>query len=112
MMLNFDGMSSLRLRTLGTHGLLIHLTALPLDVPPHWVQKMVLSHLSRECDRSMPCQGCPAGTLMLRLSRLYMKTGMVPEADMAKRIASATYFDGAAVRSDCTLFLNFLRAVA
>ena len=105
-------MSSLRFRMLGLQGAAIQGTRLPLDVPPHWVQQMVLSHLSRECDRSMPCHGCPTGTLILRLSRLYMKTGMVPEADMAKRTASAASFAAAAVRSDCTFFLNFLRAVA
>ena len=45
-------------------------------------------------------------------SRLYMKTGMVPEADMANLTTNAASFAAVAVKSDCTFFLNFLRAVA
>ena len=45
-------------------------------------------------------------------SLLYMKTGMVPEADMANLTAIAASFAASAVKSDCTFFLSFLRAVA
>ena len=112
MMLYLEGIRPLRSSTLGMHGLFIQLTVLPLEVPPHCVQKMVLSHLRREWERCMPCHGWPSGTLMHRRSRLYMKTGIVPDAIMANRTANAASFAAAAVRSDCTFFLNFLRAVA
>ena len=57
MMLYLEGINSLRPSTLGTHCLFIHLTVLPLDVPPHCVQKMVLSHLRRSWDWCKPCHG-------------------------------------------------------
>ena len=52
------------------------------------------------------------GTLMHSFLLLYMKTGDVPEADMANRTANAASLAAAAVRSDCTFVLSFLRALA